>query len=56
MLDVLFGLYVVLAPDGAHVILRGPPDAVEAATPVVLLHKAAIIEHLRSLADSPRPA
>ena len=56
LLDVLFGLYVVLAPDGAHVILRGPPDAVEAATPMVLLHKAAIVEHLRSLTDSARPA
>ena len=56
MLDVLFGLRVALAPDGAHVILRGPPDAVEAASPMVLLHKSEILDHLRNLAAAARPA
>lgn len=49
MLDVLFDLRVTLAPDGAHVILRGPPDAVAAASPMVALFKPEIVAHLRTL-------
>ena len=56
MLDVFFGLHVVLAPDGEHVVLRGPPDAVEVASPMVLLRKPEIVAHLRSLAATGRPA
>lgn len=59
MLDVLFGLHVVLAPDGEHVILRGPLDAVAAVTPMVTLLKPEIMVHLRhlhSLTDSSRAA
>jgi len=59
MLDEFFGLHVELAPDGEHVFLRGPPDAVAAASPMVKLLKPEIVVHLRhlqSLTDLSRAA
>jgi hypothetical protein len=49
MLDVFFGLRVELAHDGEHLILRGPPDALSVASPMVMLLKAEIMEHLHNL-------
>ena len=50
MLDVLFGLHVALAPDGEHLVLRGPPDAVDVASPMVLSRKHEFVAHLRAQA------
>jgi hypothetical protein len=47
---------VAPAPDGEHLIVRGPSDAIECALPMLALHKAEILAHLHDVTDSSRTA
>jgi hypothetical protein len=56
LLDVLFEVRVVVAPDGEHLAVTGNAEAIAFATPKLLQLKPEIMAHLRGLTDSPRPA
>ena len=51
LLDVFYGVRVGLSDDAAHLIVRGPDAAVEAALPMLRLRKPELVAHLRSLAE-----
>lgn len=48
MLDVLFEVRVRLAPDGEHLAVRGNPEAVECATPMLMQRKAELLKYLNT--------
>ncbi|MHB1095569.1 MAG: hypothetical protein ACYC3F_05290 [Gemmatimonadaceae bacterium] len=48
MLDVLYDLRVSLAPDGEHIDVTGPTEALTAATPMLWKYRADFVAHLRA--------
>ena len=50
MLEILYGVRVVLASDGLRLRVTGPRAVVEAAIPMLTLHREALLVYLRSAA------
>ncbi len=47
MLDILYGVRVVLAGDGLRLLVTGPKAVVEVPIPMLTLHREALLAYLR---------
>lgn len=47
LLEVWYGVRVCLAPDGRHLSVTGPGEAVDAASPMLRNRRADFVAHLR---------